>query len=300
MSDVSYVRTEMLPEQAAPVSEVGLVGWARQNLFSGVFNSVLTVLSTVFILWIIYSLMQWALSSSWSANSLSECREAIALAYGEGTHGACWAVIRERFLQLIYGFYPPEHYWRVNLTMVLMLVALAPVLFTNLSRKLLWFSAIYPALAFWLLWGGSIWGPISVMAGFVVGFLAFQVLTKSVSVLLGIIGGVLATVIWWLMLAGPVADAIHSVLPIGIEAVKSSDFGGFSLSVIIGVSAIAASFPIGVVLALGRQSNLFIVKAICVGFIEFIRGVPLITLLFVASTLLNYFMPPGTNFERTV
>jgi len=115
-----------------------------------VFNSVLTVLSTVFILWIIYSLMQWALSSSWSANSLSECREAIALAYGEGTHGACWAVIRERFLQLIYGFYPPEHYWRVNLTMVLMLVALAPVLFTNLSRKLLWFSAIYPALAFWL------------------------------------------------------------------------------------------------------------------------------------------------------
>ena len=69
------------------------------------------------------------------------------------------------------------------------------------------------------------------------------------------------------------------------------------LSITIGVVAIACSLPIGILLALGRQSDLLIVKAICVGFIEFIRGVPLITLLFVASTLLNIFMPPGTNFD---
>ena len=50
-------------------------------------------------------------------------------------------------------------------------------------------------------------------------------------------------------------------------------------------------------LALGRQSNLPIIKYACVGFIEFIRGVPLITLLFVASTMLSYFLPPGTNFN---
>ena len=65
----------------------------------------------------------------------------------------------------------------------------------------------------------------------------------------------------------------------------------------IGVVAIGFSLPIGIVLALGRQSDLLIVKALCVGFIEFIRGVPLITLLFVASTLLNIFMPPGTSFD---
>jgi general L-amino acid transport system permease protein len=53
-------------------------------------------------------------------------------------------------------------------------------------------------------------------------------------------------------------------------------------------------------LALGRQSDLLIVKAMCVGFIEFIRGVPLITLLVVASTLLNIFLPPGTNFDIIV
>ncbi len=297
MSDVSFVRTEMLPEQPAPVSEVGFVGWAKQNLFSGWFNSILTIVSLVFTFWVVKGLLGWALSYSWTATSLSECREQIAAAYGEGVHGACWAVIRDRFWQLIYGFYPPEHYWRINLTMVLMLVALAPVLFTALPRKLLWFTAVFPALGFWLLWGGSIWGPVMVMAGFVIGYLVYQSLAASFSVLLGIIGGVVATLVWWMLFAGMVADLVHSALPIGLEAVPSSKFGGFSLSVIIGVAAISASFPIGVVLALGRQSNLFIVKSICVGFIEFIRGVPLITLLFVASTLLNYFMPPGTNFD---
>ena len=69
------------------------------------------------------------------------------------------------------------------------------------------------------------------------------------------------------------------------------------LSVWIGVVAIAISLVLGVILALGRQSDLLIVKYLSVGFIEFIRGVPLITLLFVASTLLNIFMPPGTNFD---
>ncbi|MGB2409073.1 MAG: amino acid ABC transporter permease, partial [Paracoccaceae bacterium] len=79
--------------------------------------------------------------------------------------------------------------------------------------------------------------------------------------------------------------------------VISRDFGGFMLAILIGVVAIGCSLPIGIVLALGRQSDLLILKTISVWFIEFIRGVPLITLLFVASTLLNIFMPPGTNFD---
>jgi general L-amino acid transport system permease protein len=69
------------------------------------------------------------------------------------------------------------------------------------------------------------------------------------------------------------------------------------VSIIIGISGIALSLPLGIVLALGRQSNLFIIHTICVGFIEFIRGVPLITLLFTASFLVNTFLPPGTNFD---
>ncbi|PKP63620.1 MAG: amino acid ABC transporter permease, partial [Alphaproteobacteria bacterium HGW-Alphaproteobacteria-8] len=82
-----------------------------------------------------------------------------------------------------------------------------------------------------------------------------------------------------------------------LAPVQSSRFGGFLLTMIIGVTGIAASLPIGILLALGRQSKMVFIRTICVGFIEFIRGVPLITLLFVASTLLNYFLPPGTNFD---
>ena len=297
MSDVSYVRREMLAEQPAPITSVGPIAWVRANLFSGFFNSLLTVVTVVILFWILRELYHWATSSSWTAGSLKECREAISAAYGEGTHGACWAVIRERYLQLMYGFYPPEHYWRMNVALVLLLVALAPVLFTGVSRKLLWFSAIYPALAYWLLWGGSIWGPVMLMVGFALAIVAYKVVTQASSVLLGVIASVLVPILWWLFLSSSVAGAIDSILPIGIEGVRSSEFGGFSLSIIIGVAAIGASFPIGVVLALGRQSDLFIVKTLCVGFIEFIRGVPLITLLFVASTLLNYFMPPGSNFD---
>ena len=72
------------------------------------------------------------------------------------------------------------------------------------------------------------------------------------------------------------------------------------LSIVIGMTGIAFSLPLGILLALGRRSDMFIVKSICVGFIEFIRGVPLITLLLVASFLLNIFLPPGTNFDIIV
>lgn len=90
----------------------------------------------------------------------------------------------------------------------------------------------------------------------------------------------------WLLLGG-----------FGLQKVSTDQFGGFMLTVIIGVTGIALSLPIGILLALGRQSNLPIIKYFCVAFIEFIRGVPLITLLFVASTMLSYFLPPGTNFN---
>jgi general L-amino acid transport system permease protein len=87
------------------------------------------------------------------------------------------------------------------------------------------------------------------------------------------------------------------VLPLALAPVDSKLFGGFLLSVTIGITGIAASFPLGVLLALGRRSDMFIVKSLSVGFIEFIRGVPLITLLMVATFLLNVFLPPGTNFD---
>jgi general L-amino acid transport system permease protein len=76
--------------------------------------------------------------------------------------------------------------------------------------------------------------------------------------------------------------------------------GGFMLTLIVGLTGIALSLPIGIVLALGRRSEMAAISSLCVMFIEFIRGVPLITLLFIASTMLNYFLPPGTTFDLLV
>ena len=299
MTDLSYVRTEIQPEQAPPVTETGVIRWLRENLFSGWLNTLLTLVSLAFIYLVLSFILPWFFSPTWGAGSLDECRGILADLGRDGHFsGACWGVIRDRWVQLLFGFYPDHLYWRPIAAFLLMGVALAPVLFSAyVPRRMLWFSAIYPVLMPWLLWGGSVWTPLLVLAGPVIGYYAYNYLAEAVSSLLGLIVAALAVIIWWLVLTGPISGALHSILPIGIESVKSRNFGGFMLSLTIGVTAIAVSLPLGILLALGRRSDLLIVKGLCVGFIEFIRGVPLITLLFVASTLLNIFMPPGTDFD---
>ncbi|MDJ0824423.1 MAG: ABC transporter permease subunit [Rhodobacter sp.] len=297
MADTSFVRTEMLPEQSPPLTSVGVLGWLRANLFSNLWNTILTVISLAFIGYLLAGLIPWVFQSVWVADSLNECREVMNATWGD-THGhACWAVIRERWLQLTFGFYPSELYWRPILAFVLLFGALAPVLFPWAPRWLLYVTAAYPFLFPWLMWGGTIWAPLMVAAGLAVGYFAHKFVEPILGGLAGMIIAVLAVIVWWLFLVGPLSGVLASIIPIGLEPVESRNFGGFMLSIMIGVVAIGVSLPIGIVLALGRQSDLLIVKAICVGFIEFIRGVPLITLLFVASTLLNIFMPPGTNFD---
>jgi general L-amino acid transport system permease protein len=164
-------------------------------------------------------------------------------------------------------------------------------------RRLMIFTLLYPAVGFWLLWGGSVWVPVVAVLGFVLGWLAFSLVQPRGGSILAVVAAVLVPTFWWLFAAGPVAGALQGVVPLGIEAVRSDRFGGFVLALTIGVTGIAFSLPIGIILALGRRSDMFLVKTLCVGFIEFIRGVPLITLLFTASLLLNYFLPPGTNFD---
>jgi general L-amino acid transport system permease protein len=292
----TFVRTEMLQPKPAPVTEQGAVKWMRENLFSGPLNTGLTLFGVFAVWWIASAAFPWLRNSVWTANNLAECRQIIQETWGEGATGACWAVIRERWTQFIYGFYPNHLYWRPNLAFVLLFVALAPVLFTQLPRKMLWFTGIYPAVAFWLLWGGTIWGPLVALGGVGLGVVAYRALAP-VNSILATVGAVLVPILFWLFLQGSVVALLNGAIPLGIESVRSDRFGGFVLSVVIGVSAISLSLPLGIILALGRQSDLFLVKSLSVVFIEFIRGVPLITLLFTASLLLNYFLPPGSNFD---
>ncbi|MGL5012547.1 MAG: amino acid ABC transporter permease [Paracoccaceae bacterium] len=297
MTDLSYVRTEMLPQQTPPLAERGAVKWLRENLFSGPINSVMTLIALYLIYLAVAAVTPWLLNGVWTASSLTECRQIIAASAGEGAGGACWAVINERWHQWLFGFYPQDQYWRPTLAFILLFVAIAPVLFDRVPKQLLWFTLIYPALCFWLLWGGSVWGPIVAMLGFVVLAVVYRLAQPLIGISPAAGAGVVAAALWWLFLDAPLVDALTSVVNIGLPAVRSSDFGGFLLAITIGVTAISFSLPLGILLALGRQSDMPIVKVLSVGFIEFIRGVPLITLLFTASLLLQYFLPPNTNFD---
>ncbi len=345
----SYVRNEMLPPSDPPAMQTGAIKWLRENLFSGWLNTILTILGFAAIFFLLKEFTPWFLHGVWKANSLGECREIIAATWGEDAHGACWAVIRERWNQFMFGFYPRELYWRPILALLLLMVALAPILFSERSNKLwiaggvvaalvlwlsvsygqflpvgilvviaavtallgsrgaqwpsnlIWFSGLFPGLAFWLLWGGTVWLPVVAMLGFVVGWIAFRFASTVMGAIVGAGAGVVAAFLWWYFVAGPLVDALTQITgrtqPFWLRGVDSDEFGGFVLAFTIGIAGIAISLPMGIILALGRRSDMPLVKGLCVGFIEFIRGVPLITLLFVASLLLNYFLPPGTNFD---
>ena len=293
----AFVRTEMTPPKAPPLTERGAVKWLRENLFAGPFNTLLTVAAFYVVYLFLRSLVPWLANGVWNANSLQECRDIVTASAGEGATGACWAVIRERWNQFIFGLYPQDLYLRPTLAFALLLAAIAPVLFSRVPRQLFWLTMLYPAIAFFLLWGGSIWTPVVAMLGFGVMMLTYRLLVRLTGVSVAAILGVFAAILWWMFLDALVVEQLSTALPVGLRSVGSDEFGGFLLALVIGVTAIAFSLPLGILLALGRQSDLPVIKMICVGFIEFIRGVPLITLLFTASLLLGYFLPSGTNFD---
>ena len=341
--DLAFVRTAMLAPQAPPASQRGAVKWLRENLFTGPLNSVLTILAVLTLYYLVRLALPWLLHGVWNANSLGECRTAIAASFGPDASGACWAVIRARWHQFIFGFYPRELWWRPILAFALLFVALAPVLFGDSKRsaawlvgsvgalmvlalilvdgsilhiglalvgmlaltglaatdpmRLLYVSALFPFVALFLLWGGSIWGPVLALGGFGVMVLIYRLSSLRFGVAMATVLGFLAACVWWLFLQGLVAGPLASALPIGLEKIDSDQFGGFLLAFVIGVSSIAVSLPIGILLALGRQSDMLLIKTLSVWFIEFVRGVPLITMLFTASLLLQYFLPPQTNFD---
>ena len=225
------------PDWPAPVSTTGPIAWMRENLFSSPLNVILTVL-IAWVLWsIIPPVIEWAfVDAVWSAEDRNDCWAQME----EPEGAACWAFIQSRFSLFVYGFYPEAERWRANLSFVLLVLFLVPILWDKAPyRKFaLMYCVVFPLIAAWLLVGGF-----------------------------------------------------------GLTTVDTDQIGGILLTLIIGVTGIFFSLPIGIALALGRMSIMPAVSILCVIFIEFIRGVPLIALLFVASTMLNYFLPPGTTFD---
>ncbi|MEL7092810.1 MAG: amino acid ABC transporter permease [Pseudomonadota bacterium] len=290
MSDISFVRTEQLPPQAPPASQVGIVGWMRVNLFNGVWASLLTLVSLYAIYALLAFVLPWLFNGVWTTSSLAECREVL-----DGARGGCFSVLTERVNQLLFGFtYPEELYWRPTVAFILLFAAAAPVLFFKLPRQLLIFTALYPFIAYYLIWGGALGTPIVALLGFVAGYLVFQRL-GLISFAAGFFGAIISAIVVWTVGGWLIPDDANATAM--MTAVPSRDLGGFMLNMMLGVTCVSLSIPLGIALALGRQSDMPIIKWICVIFIEFIRGVPLITLLFVASVMLAYFFPPESSVD---
>jgi general L-amino acid transport system permease protein len=165
MSDI--VTGQRLPTQGRFISRGGggklpkAIDWARRNLFNSVFSSVLTIIVLVLAGLVLPPLFRWAVTHATIAGTTR------AACTGDG---ACWTFIRVRFPHFVYGNYPPDQYWRVNVAFALLVAFCTPVLRDRVSRRWVWvllLLIVFPALAAVLLWGGvlglayidtSLWG----------------------------------------------------------------------------------------------------------------------------------------------
>ncbi|HEY5646227.1 MAG TPA: amino acid ABC transporter permease [Pseudomonadales bacterium] len=283
------------PDLPPPVSTVGVVGWLRTNLFSSWFNAILTMAALWLLYIVIPPLANWIfLDADWAGDSREDCSRV----------GACWVFIKVWFKQLMYGRYPNVELWRIN-TAYLLLLAAGILLFVPRFPWKQWVGVfllfIYPVIAFQLFVGGDI--SFSVFNLLLLGAVVLGVVLRLrpgaqsqpwVATFNRVFPFALAIIVlWWLF-----APSLGVVTIASFEFIETPLWGGLFLTLVIAVVGIVASLPIGIVLALGRRSKMPIIKAICVAFIELWRGVPLITVLFMASVMFPLFMPEGVNFDK--
>jgi general L-amino acid transport system permease protein len=103
----------------------------------------------------------------------------------------------------------------------------------------------------------------------------------------------------WVIIAGGLLLAMLLLdIDFGLEPVETSQWGGLLVTLVVAVTGIVASLPIGILLALGRRSKMPVVRMFSIIFIEIWRGVPLITVLFMSSVMLPLFLPAGMNFDK--
>ena len=354
----AYLRTEEAPLLPAPISMVGIQGWVLANLFSSFSSGILTIIAGSFALWLGWVILDWAIFSAvWSGDN----REACAV---EGA-GACWPFAYSRFSQWIYGFYPFDQRWRVNLCFLIGAAALVPMLMPSMPHKkwnALFLLIAYPLITLILLTGGhfplstadflSAFSTLGLAATFLpllafgievgiqrsrfgLGFAGLGIMiwlasfaidfgimqtrlgpfsldSIAIAILFGVgaaIGiaklrgtpdrGAKTALRGWLTGAAVLLGLLLILkIDFGLAPVETSQWGGLLVTLVVAVTGIVISLPLGILLALGRRSKMPIVKTFSVIFIEAVRGVPLITVLFMASFMLPLFLPEGVNFDK--
>jgi len=234
-----FVRSQLIAPQESPRSDTGLSAWLRQRLFGGVLSTTATLLSALVLAASIWPTLRFLLIDAvWQGTSRTDC---LAETVGRPV-GACWPFVQAKFAQFMYGFYPADQVWRVNLTYAIGVALLVPLLIPRVPYKrvnAVLFFGVFPLLAFCLLVGGVF----------------------------------------------------------GLPHVETRRWGGMLVTLVITFTGIIGSLPLGILLALGRQSSLPLVRWSCVTFIEVWRGVPLITVLFFATYMLPFFLPESWKLD---
>jgi general L-amino acid transport system permease protein len=234
VGDQIFLRQGRLEPLPPPSARAGAFGWMRANLFSSPANVVMTVLCVALIAWAVPPLVRFFLIDAvWSGADGSACLASSALP----NPGACWAFIRVWFSYFVYGFYPLDERWRVDVFFVALVFGFVWLLQLSMPRRDL-------------------------------GALYFFVVLPIVSYVL-----------------------LHGAPLIGLRIVPTSLWGGTLVTVVVAAIGMVFSLPLGILLALGRRSELPVIKVASVTFIEFVRGVPMITVLFMASVMLPLFVP---------
>ena len=371
MSEITtsaFVREALLPERPAPVKTTGFVGFLRTRLFNSPTNILLTIVSALLLWFIAVPAIRFLLVDAvWSGTDRNACLA------GNAGHavGACWPFVEAKFDQLMYGFYPEQERWRVNLTYLIAGVLLLPLLIPRLPAKGLnagLFFFAFPVVAFFLLHGGGLqgfgvsWttgilsgiddsladagrqlanagqtvaviGPMLSALGKLVVLLSTGIswllwpltLTRDqirmsgqpVWLDLAVTAAIASALLFWLgggtrsgwrPLIGSLATfaGIGLVIAVmrlhrgGLAVVDTRLWGGLLVTLVLSVTGIVASMPVGIALALGRRSTIPLIRFFSITFIEFWRGVPLITVLFFATYMLPLFVPAGFTVDGLV
>ena len=259
------------PPLPPPRPETGWIGWARANLFNNWLSGLLTVIAVPLVLWAAWALLSWLFAADWT-------------------------LITSRPQQYVMGLYPTEHAWRplTGWLLVSVLWGMGAGIWRGAAARRVTGGYALAALALGLLpyalfhqdvampWWVRllILGNLPALAaGFSLGIFRLTGHPRWF-----ILGGFSVYLLFLLLLSG---------LPgvPGMEQVSPRQWGGLMLNLTLAVFGIVLSFPIGMILALGRRSGLPVVRLLCVVFIEVWRGVPLITLLVMSQWLAPLALP---------
>ena len=269
--------TSITPESVSAPPEVhkpGAGAWLKKNLFSDWFNSLLTVVVVGVLAYAAYGLISWALTT------------------------ASWAVIPNNMGLYMTGLYPSEQYWRmwVLLTMV---CGLAGLSWGVLARSLPTLFSRHVLIGFAIICAGFVLFPptrpssprllpiVALVAATAWGARTLVRKLPGLSKWVPLLWFISYFVTVWLIGGG-----------LGLTSVSTNDWGGMALTLLMAVSGISLCFPLGVILALGRRSTLPVVKWLSIAYIELIRGVPLIAILFMGQVMIPLFLPEGARPDR--